>query len=269
MKSKYVLAVAAAAMLMLTACGESEDSSSANKQSAADSVSSAEDSGVSSGDDSESGDNELSGGEYEVPETLKNAADGYDPEGETRMYDVLKEEFGGDFYLETTSNGASLMFNVKGERFSASTVYNGMMSRVYYLEDKTFYNVSDATTTYVRYDDYDYDIRNSDPIFGGTGEFDSAEINADGNIAETYKLDSNFAGEGTICYIFNSETGALMNFDIDLNGASALYVVDSLSNADETLMELPDLSAYNQNGGSAESDVLDSDDVSADESGEN
>lgn len=268
MRSKYVLAAAAAAMIMLTSCGGSEDSSSADKQSADGSVSAAEDSGASSGGNSEDGNDYLSGGEYEVPETLKNAAARYDPEGETRMYDVLKEEFGGDFYLETTSNGASLMFNVKGERFSASTVYNGMMSRAYYLEDKTFYNVSDATTTYVRYDDYNYDIRNSDPIFGATGEFDSAEINSDGNIAETYKLDSDFVGEGTICYIFNSETGALMNFDIDLNGACVLYVVDSLSNADETLMELPDLSAYNQNGGTADSEIADGEDVSGDESGE-
>jgi hypothetical protein len=267
--SKLIIACAVslctAAALMLASCGNSDssksDSSSAKETETASAEETADSSETEDGTDGadDAADSKYNvGGDYEAPESLKTAAASYDPDGDSRMYDVLKDEFGGDFLIELASDDSSMKFNVKDDLVYGETVVGGMMSRAYYLADKSFYNISDATTTYVMYTDYDFDTRNADPLFGATEDFVSAEINSDGNISETYGLDSDFTGvDGNIVFTFNSETGALMNYAVVYNSESdtetVIYAVNSLANADESLFELPDLSAYNQNGASGDS----------------
>lgn len=244
-KIKRILTLAAA--LMLTGCGSVADSGSPEKSNKTD-VSSVED----SAGQTESTAQEENTPSYDVPETLTAAAEGYDPDGETRMFDALKEEFYGDYHIETISNTngmtVTMTSDVKGNTMALSTVNQGMMSRAYYFEDKTFYSISDGTTSYEKYTDYEYDIRNSDTLFGATADFQSAEINENGEIKEVYGIDSEFTGiSGTMTYIFDKESGALTKYTITFDGFEMKYSVKELSRTDPSAFELPDLSTYQEN----------------------
>lgn len=247
MKLKRIFTLAAAA-LMLTACGSVSESDSGKEKSSKTDASSAEDTASKT----ESTAQEENTPPYDVPETLSTAAESYEADGEARMFDALKEEFYGDYHIETVSNTngitVTMTSDVKGNTMALSTVNQGMMSRAYYFEDKTFYSISDGTTTYEKYTDYEYDIRNSDTLFGATADFQSAEINENGEIKEVYGIDSEFTGiSGTMTYIFDKQSGALTKYIISFDGFEMKYSVKELSKTDPSAFELPDLSTYQEN----------------------
>jgi hypothetical protein len=128
-----------------------------------------------------------------------------------------------------------------------STISTTYSKAAYYTEDGKFYDIDLIDKTYSIDDSYEDPVTNADMLFGATTDFVSAEVDDNGNFAETYNVDSDIAGtEGTIRYTFNSETGSLMNFEIDLGGYSTVYSAEDFSNADDESLALPDLSDYEE-----------------------
>lgn len=259
MKNKHITrlicAALAACMLALTACGNSERSDSSSKTESADAVtetSSAEDNSADAADGADDSAAELTaedykkGGDYTAAESMKTAAASYDPESDTHMYDALKKEFEENYYIEMSTQGAELTFALRDGEIAVSSNYGSGTYSGYYTKDKDFYTISEVTKSYSKEADFDYDTRNSDPLFGGTADFISAEIDENGNISEVYAIDEDFTqASGTIRYTFNKDTGALMNYVITPDGmASTFYTIDMLAECADENINLPDLSEY-------------------------
>ena len=125
-----------------------------------------------------------------------------------------------------------------------------MKSYYVYPGDGKKYNVSEATTTYSVNGADENDWKGSDILFGATLDFDHAYIDTTTNVVqEYYNLDSSVSGgEGQIVYGFDGATYDLKQVVLLPEGAdesSAVYfTVDSIGEADDSLLAVPDLSAY-------------------------
>ena len=178
----------------------------------------------------------------------------YDVDGDFRAFEQLKEKY-ADGYLDTlqghmTNSGTKYTICVKdGKAYESSTI-QGMKSYYVYPGDGKKYNVSEATTTYSVNEADENAWKDSDILFGAALDFDHAYVDASTNVVhEYYKLDSAVAGaEGQIVYSFDGATYDLKQVVLLPDGAdesSAVYfTVDSMGEADDSLLAVPDLSAY-------------------------
>ena len=178
----------------------------------------------------------------------------YDVDGDFRAFEQLKEKY-ADGYLVTlegqmSNSGTKYTICVKdGKAYESSTI-QGMKSYYVYPGDGKKYNVSEATTTYSVNGADENDWKGSDILFGATLDFDHAYIDTTTNVVqEYYNLDSSVSGgEGQIVYGFDGATYDLKQVVLLPEGAdesSAVYfTVDSIGEADDSLLAVPDLSAY-------------------------
>ena len=178
----------------------------------------------------------------------------YDVDGDFRAFEQLKEKY-ADGYLVTlegqmSNSGTKYTICVKdGKAYESSTI-QGMKSYYVYPGDGKKYNVSEATTTYSVNGADENDWKDSDILFGAALDFDHAYIDTTTNVVhEYYNLDSSVSGgEGQIVYGFDGATYDLKQVVMLPDGAdesSAVYfTVDSIGEADDSLLAVPDLSAY-------------------------
>lgn len=178
----------------------------------------------------------------------------YDVDGDFRAFEQLKEKY-ADGYLVTlegqmSNSGTKYTICVKdGKAYESSTI-QGMKSYYVYPGDGKKYNVSEATTTYSVNGADENDWKDSDILFGAALDFDHAYIDTATNVVhEYYNLDSSVSGgEGQIVYGFDGATYDLKQVVLLPEGAdesSAVYfTVDSIGEADDSLLAVPDLSAY-------------------------
>lgn len=226
--------------LCLAACGDS-DESVRDASSTPEAASSTADTNNSTPADSTPDESE--------------AAPKYDPNGDERMFDSLKEQFGGNYALTgmLSINGGDkypVMFEVKGDLRYASATVMGMVTERYITEEGDLYVINQGTTVYEKYnhDELGNMIQNSpqyDPLFASTGAFTKAELNGD-VISEEYALD--YEGvSGSITYFFN-ESGALTGVKIDSSDMDNEELSDvAITAAKDEDFTLPDLSAYVRN----------------------
>lgn len=178
----------------------------------------------------------------------------YDVDGDFRAFEQLKEKY-ADGYLVTlegqmSNSGTKYTICVKdGKAYESSTI-QGMKSYYVYPGDGKKYNVSEATTTYSVNGADENDWKDSDILFGAALDFDHAYIDTTTNVVhEYYNLDSSVSGgEGQIVYGFDGATYDLKQVVLLPEGAdesSAVYfTVDSIGETDDSLLAVPDLSAY-------------------------
>lgn len=235
MNFKRIIACAAAAALcvVFTACGDSNDSSSKAETTASSAAESA---------------NETDSAAEPVGTT------DYDVNGDFRAFDAIKENYGGGYTLnlqiDYSGNVVDMSATVSGDKAYMSTVSSGMKSYSVVPGDGKVYSVYEATTTYSVDDAQDDSAAQLDILFGATADFASAEIDAETNtVYEHYSLNTEVsAEEGEIIYGFDGATYELTSIQIAINGIEDpdLYTVTSLGEADTSVLEVPDVSAYSQ-----------------------
>ncbi|WP_287613975.1 hypothetical protein [Ruminococcus sp.] len=178
----------------------------------------------------------------------------YDVDGDFRAFEQMKDKYEGNYLANLTgqmsNSGTKYTICVKdGKAYESSTI-QGMKSYYVYPGDGKKYNVSEATTTYSVNGADENDWKDSDILFGATLDFDHAYIDTTTNVVqEYYNLDSSVSGgEGQIVYGFDGATYDLKQVVLLPEGAdesSAVYfTVDSIGEADDSLLAVPDLSAY-------------------------
>lgn len=178
----------------------------------------------------------------------------YDVDGDFRAFEQMKDKYDGNYLANLTgqmsNNGTKYTICIKdGKAYQALTV-QGMKSYTVCPGDGKKYNVSEATTTYSVNGADENDWKDSDILFGATLDFDHAYIDTTTNVVhEYYNLDSSVSGgEGQIVYGFDGATYDLKQVVLLPEGAdesSAVYfTVDSIGEADDSLLTVPDLSAY-------------------------
>lgn len=250
MNKKILISAALAAVMCvaMTACGSDNSSSSSSK---------AEDTTTTT--------TTTAAAESTADATAESSADSaaanvgttdYDVDGDFRAFEQLKDKY-KDGYLanltgQMSGNGTNYTICVKdGKAYQAYTV-QGMKSYTVCPGDGKLYNVSEGTTTYSVEEDDGNEWKSADVLFGATLDFDHAYIDeATNTVLEYYKLDSDVTGaEGMIIYGFNGATYDLQQIAILPDGAdetSAIYyTVDSIGEADEDMLTVPDLSAYDE-----------------------
>ena len=252
MNKKMVTIIAALAMCTAMAgCTESDTASSSKAETTTTTTTAAAESTAPA----ESTADESTADESTADSTSTNAGTtDYDVDGDFRAFEQLKEKY-ADGYLVTlegqmSNSGTKYTICVKdGKAYESSTI-QGMKSYYVYPGDGKKYNVSEATTTYSVNGADENDWKDSDILFGAALDFDHAYVDASTNVVhEYYKLDSAVAGaEGQIVYGFDGATYDLQQIVLLPEGAdesSAVYfTVDSIGEADEILLAVPDLSAY-------------------------
>lgn len=178
----------------------------------------------------------------------------YDVDGNFRAFEQMKDKYEGNYLANLTgqmsNNGTKYTICIKdGKAYQALTV-QGMKSYTVCPGDGKLYNVSEGTTTYSIEDFDENELKAADILFGATLDFDHAYIDATTNVVhEYYNLDSSVSGgEGQIVYGFDGATYDLKQVVLLPEGAdesSAVYfTVDSMGEADDSLLAVPDLSAY-------------------------
>lgn len=178
----------------------------------------------------------------------------YDVDGDFRAFEQMKDKYEGNYLANLTgqmsNNGTKYTICIKdGKAYESSTI-QGMKSYYVYPGDGKKYNVSEATTTYSVNGADENDWKDSDILFGAALDFDHAYIDTTTNVVhEYYNLDSSVSGgEGQIVYGFDGATYDLKQVVLLPEGAdesSAVYfTVDSIGEADDSLLAVPDLSAY-------------------------
>lgn len=166
----------------------------------------------------------------------------------------MKDKYEGNYLANLTgqmsNNGTKYTICIKdGKAYQALTV-QGMKSYTVCPDDGKLYNVSEGTTTYSIEDFDENELKAADILFGATLDFDHAYIDTTTNVVhEYYNLDSSVSGgEGQIVYGFDGATYDLKQVVLLPEGAdesSAVYfTVDSMGEADDSLLDVPDLSAY-------------------------
>ena len=166
----------------------------------------------------------------------------------------MKDKYDGNYLANLTgqmsNNGTKYTICIKdGKAYQALTV-QGMKSYTVCPGDGKLYNVSEGTTTYSIEDFDENELKAADILFGATLDFDHAYIDKTTNVVhEYYNLDSSVSGgEGQIVYGFDGATYDLKQVVLLPDGAdesSAVYfTVDSIGEADDSLLAVPDLSAY-------------------------
>lgn len=247
MNKKMVTIIAALAMCTAMAgCTESDTASSSKAETTTTTTTAAAESAAPA---------ESTADESTADSTSTNAGTtDYDVDGDFRAFEQLKEKY-ADGYLVTlegqmSNSGTKYTICVKdGKAYESSTI-QGMKSYYVYPGDGKKYNVSEATTTYSVNGADENDWKDSDILFGAALDFDHAYVDASTNVVhEYYKLDSAVAGsEGQIVYGFDGATYDLKQVVLLPEGAdesSAVYfTVDSIGEADDSLLAVPDLSAY-------------------------
>ena len=169
-------------------------------------------------------------------------------------FEQMKDKYEGNYLAnltgQMTNNGTKYTICIKdGKAYQALTV-QGMKSYTVCPGDGKLYNVSEGTTTYSIEDDDGNQWKSADILFGATLDFDHAYIDTTTNVVhEYYNLDSSVSGgEGQIVYGFDGATYDLKQVVLLPEGAdesSAVYfTVDSIGEADDSLLTVPDLSAY-------------------------
>lgn len=171
----------------------------------------------------------------------------YDIEGSERLFDSLKEKYADNYKLACKYNGDEYIFSLSSGRAYFAVGKNGERNILLYTADKKTYTIMESAKMYA-VSEKDFYIRDSDPIFGATDKFVSAEKNdKSGTIEEHYTLDKEIAGgEGEMVYSFDSKTGELKSYTYTIGEKSATYQVTELTEAEESLFEIPDLSGYKQ-----------------------
>lgn len=178
----------------------------------------------------------------------------YDVDGDFRAFEQMKDKYEGNYLANLTgqmsNNGTKYTICIKdGKAYQALTV-QGMKSYTVCPGDGKLYNVSEGTTTYSVEDFDESELKAADILFGATLDFDHAYIDTTTNVVhEYYNLDSSVSGgEGQIVYGFDGATYDLKQVVLLPEGAdesSAVYfTVDSMGEADDSLLAVPDLSAY-------------------------
>ena len=178
----------------------------------------------------------------------------YDVDGNFRAFEQMKDKYEGNYLANLTgqmsNNGTKYTICIKdGKAYQALTV-QGMKSYIVCPGDGKLYNVSEGTTTYSIEDFDENELKAADILFGATLDFDHAYIDTTTNVVhEYYNLDSSVSGgEGQIVYGFDGATYDLKQVVLLPEGAdesSAVYfTVDSMGEADDSLLAVPDLSAY-------------------------
>ena len=244
MNKKMITIIAALAMCTAMAgCSESEPASSSKAETTTTTTAAAESAAPAESTADESAVTNVGTTDYDV-------------DGDFRAFEQLKEKY-ADGYLVTlegqmSNSGTKYTICVKdGKAYESSTI-QGMKSYYVYPGDGKKYNVSEATTTYSVNGADENDWKDSDILFGAALDFDHAYVDASTNVVhEYYKLDSAVAGaEGQIVYGFDGATYDLQQVVLLPEGAdesSAVYfTVDSIGEADDSLLAVPDLSAYTE-----------------------
>lgn len=178
----------------------------------------------------------------------------YDVNGDFRAFEQMKDKYEGNYLANLTgqmsNNGTKYTICIKdGKAYQALTV-QGMKSYTVCPGDGKLYNISEGTTTYSVEDFDESELKAADILFGATLDFDHAYIDTTTNVVhEYYNLDSGVSGgEGQIVYGFDGATYDLKQVVLLPEGAdesSAVYfTVDSMGEADDSLLAVPDLSAY-------------------------
>lgn len=178
----------------------------------------------------------------------------YDVDGDFRAFEQMKDKYEGNYLANLTgqmsNNGTKYTICIKdGKAYQALTV-QGMKSYTVCPGDGKLYNISEGTTTYSVEDFDESELKAADILFGATLDFDHAYIDETTNVVhEYYNLDSSVSGgEGQIVYGFDGATYDLKQVVLLPDGAdesSAVYfTVDSMGEADDSLLAVPDLSAY-------------------------
>lgn len=178
----------------------------------------------------------------------------YDVDGDFRAFEQMKDNYEGNYLANLTgqmsNNGTKYTICIKdGKAYQALTV-QGMKSYTVCPGDGKLYNISEGTTTYSVEDFDESELKAADILFGATLDFDHAYIDETTNVVhEYYNLDSSVSGgEGQIVYGFDGATYDLKQVVLLPEGAdesSAVYfTVDSMGEADDSLLAVPDLSAY-------------------------
>lgn len=246
MNKKMVTIIAALAMCTAMAGCTGNDTASSSKAETTTTTTAAAESAAPA---------ESTADESTADSTSTNAGTtDYDVDGDFRAFEQLKEKY-ADGYLVTlegqmSNSGTKYTICVKdGKAYESSTI-QGMKSYYVYPGDGKKYNVSEATTTYSVNGADENDWKGSDILFGATLDFDHAYIDTTTNVVqEYYNLDSSVSGgEGQIVYGFDGATYDLKQVVLLPEGAdesSAVYfTVDSIGEADDSLLTVPDLSAY-------------------------
>lgn len=246
MNKKMVTIIAALAMCTAMAGCTGNDTASSSKAETTTTTTAAAESAAPA---------ESTADESTADSTSTNAGTtDYDVDGDFRAFEQLKEKY-ADGYLVTlegqmSNSGTKYTICVKdGKAYESSTI-QGMKSYYVYPGDGKKYNVSEATTTYSVNGADENDWKDSDILFGATLDFDHAYIDETTNVVhEYYNLDSSVSGgEGQIVYGFDGATYDLKQVVLLPEGAdesSAVYfTVDSMDEADDSLLAVPDLSAY-------------------------
>lgn len=180
----------------------------------------------------------------------------YDVDGDFRAFEQMKDKYEGNYLANLTgqmsNNGTKYTICIKdGKAYQALTV-QGMKSYTVCPGDGKLYNISEGTTTYSVEDFDESELKAADILFGATLDFDHAYIDETTNVVhEYYNLDSSVSGgEGQIVYGFDGATYDLKQVVLLPEGAdesSAVYfTVDSMGEADDSLLAVPDLSAYTE-----------------------
>lgn len=248
MNKKMVTIIAALAMCTAMAgCSESDTASSSKAETTTTTTAAAESAAPA----------ESTADESNADSTSANVGTtDYDVDGDFRAFEQLKDKY-KDGYLanltgQMTNNGTKYTICVKdGKAYQALTV-QGMKSYTVCPGDGKLYNVSEGTTTYSIEDDDGNQWKSADILFGATLDFDHAYVDTTANVVhEYYNLDSSVAGgEGQIVYSFDGATYDLQQVVLIPEGADAesgvYYTVDSLEDADEGMLTVPDLSAYTE-----------------------
>lgn len=180
----------------------------------------------------------------------------YDVDGDFRAFEQMKDKYEGNYLANLTgqmsNNGTKYTICIKdGKAYQALTV-QGMKSYTVCPGDGKLYNISEGTTTYSVEDFDENELKAADILFGATLDFDHAYIDETTNVVhEYYNLDSSVSGgEGQIVYGFDGATYDLKQVVLLPEGAdesSAVYfTVDSMGEADDSLLAVPDLSAYTE-----------------------
>lgn len=237
MNFKKIIACAAAAAICsaFTACGDSKDSSSK-----AEVVNSA----VESGEVRTESETNSSAEQVGITD--------YDVNGDFRAFDTLKETYGGGYtanlQIDYSGNVVDMTATISGDKAYMSSVSSGMKSYNVVPGDGNIYCVYEATTTYSVEEAEENSASQLDILFGATSDFASAEIDeATNTVYEHYSLNKEVsASEGEIIYGFDGASYELTEIQIAFEGVEIpdLYKVISIGEADTSVLEVPDISAY-------------------------
>ena len=240
MNKKMVTIIAALAMCTAMAgCTGSYTASSSKAETTTTTTAAAESTAPA-----ESTEDESTADESTADSTSTNAGTtDYDVDGDFRAFEQLKDKYEGNYLANLTgqmsNNGTKYTICIKdGKAYQALTV-QGMKSYTVCPDDGKLYNVSEGTTTYSIEDDDGNQWKSADILFGATLDFDHAYIDTTTNVVHEYYK---------IVYGFDGATYDLKQVVLLPDGAdesSAVYfTVDSIGEADDSLLAVPDLSAY-------------------------